>query len=201
MSEEKTQSVVEKFFSKEYKKLVNYVRKNIEQRFFESSPEDIVQDVALSLMSRFDLDSQVENFAAYIYRSLRNKIIDIKRKDVKNISIEEQSSNPKFDSVMKSIPDESNTDENIFEHLDYTFLYEAIAKLKPDEQAIIMSTEFEGISFNELSDKWDIPVGTLLSRKHRALAKLYKLITNNNQTIKIKSYGNKRRLPAEQTLA
>jgi RNA polymerase sigma factor (sigma-70 family) len=184
MSEDKDQSIVEKFFSKEYSKLVNYVRKNIDQRFFESSPEDIVQDVALNLINRFDLDSQVENFAGYIYRSLRNRIIDIKRKDVKNISIEGQSRNLKFNEAIKSIPDDSKTDDDVFDNKDYNFLYEALAKLKPDEQAIIMLTEFEGISFNELSEKWDIPVGTLLSRKHRALAKLYEIITNNNQTFK-----------------
>jgi RNA polymerase sigma factor (sigma-70 family) len=184
MSEEINQSVVEKFFSKEYNKLLNYVRKNVEHRFFGSSPEDIVQDVALSLVSRFDLDSQVENFAGYIYRSLKNKIIDGKRKEVKNFSIDEQGRNRKFDKDIESIPDEIASDENDFETKDYGFLYEAIAQLKPDEQAIIMSTEFEDISFNELSDKWDIPVGTLLSRKHRALAKLNKILTNNHQTIK-----------------
>jgi RNA polymerase sigma factor (sigma-70 family) len=201
MSQEKAKTIIEKFFSKEYNKLLNYVRKNFEQRFFESSPEDVVQDVALSLISRFDIDSQVENFAGYIYRSLKNKIIDIKRREVKNISIDEYSRNLKFDAAIKSIPDENMNDENIYDQMDFSFLYEAIAQLKPDEQAIIISTEFKDISFHELSEMWDIPVGTLLSRKHRALAKLYKHVSNNNQTIKIKNYGNKRKLPAEQTLA
>jgi DNA-directed RNA polymerase specialized sigma24 family protein len=38
---------------------------------------------------------------------------------------------------------------------------------------------FEGKTIKELSHEWNIPVGTLLSRKHRALAKLRNILENS----------------------
>ena len=50
---------VDNFFRNEYQKLVNFVRKNLDERFFGATPEDIVQDVALGLVDRLDPDTQV----------------------------------------------------------------------------------------------------------------------------------------------
>ena len=54
-------------------------------------------------------------------------------------------------------------------------------KLKPDERDIIVETEFNGRSFNDLSIEWNTPVGTLLARKHRALGKLQKELQNEKK--------------------
>ena len=56
-------------------------------------------------------------------------------------------------------------------------MFEAIEQLKPEEKAVVIETEFNNRTFNELSKGWDIPVGTLLARKHRALGKLHKILT------------------------
>ena len=42
------------------------------------------------------------------------------------------------------------------------------------QKAIVIETEFEGRSFRELADEWNIPIGTLLARKSRALQKIRK---------------------------
>jgi len=36
----------------------------------------------------------------------------------------------------------------------------------------VIATEFDGRSFRELSEAWEIPIGTLLARKSRALRKV-----------------------------
>lgn len=203
MNAETYRQKVERFFRTDYKKLINYVRKNIEDRFFGSSPEDIIQDVALSLLSRFDVDQQIENLAGYIYRSVKNRTTDIKRQK----QIAESTDNPdighSFIDNLALIPDEVEND--LFSELGVSIeeLNEGFSKLKPDEQAIIMLTEFENRSFAELSEDWDVPIGTLLSRKHRALAKLHKLLINkeNNKTVKINNNGNKRQMLSKQSMA
>jgi RNA polymerase sigma factor (sigma-70 family) len=201
MSAETNKQKFESFFRTEYNKLVHFVRKNLEDRFFGSSPEDIVQDVALSILNKLDVDQQFENLAGYIYRSLKNRTIDAGRQ--KNI--------PESTDNLENLV--SNEIQSLSEESDYDFLREmgvtpddlhnCIGKLKPDEQAIIILTEFERRSFAELSERWDVPIGTLLSRKHRALAKLYKLLIENDKTktIKINDYGNKRKLlPRQQVV-
>ena len=59
-------------------------------------------------------------------------------------------------------------------------LFAAIELLNEDEKAVIFETEFEGRSFKELSTVWDIPMGTLLARKSRALEKLRQMLVDFN---------------------
>jgi RNA polymerase sigma-70 factor (ECF subfamily) len=174
---------IENFFKKEYKKLINYVRRNIEERYFEASPEDIIQDVALSLLSRLDANAQIENIAAYVYRSLKNRIIDTQRNSLKSLPIENFNSTQQEIKLINTVADETNIDESELERYDFELLHEAILQLNPDEQAIIISTEFENITFKELSERLGVPIGTLLSRKHRALSKLYSIITKKQKLI------------------
>lgn len=163
---------------KEYKKLVNYVRKNMENRYFDASPEDIIQDVAINLISRLDVNTQIENLTSYMYRSLRNKILDLRRKPRKSISIENFDDVKNSNSLLKMLIDEEEPEIPQYEP---EMLHDAILRLNPAERELIMLTEFEGRRFDELSKEWEIPIGTLLSRKHRALSKLNKILVNKNK--------------------
>jgi RNA polymerase sigma factor (sigma-70 family) len=187
MENESKKNKFETFFKKEYSKLVNYVKKNMNDRFFGASPEDIVQDVALSLISKLDLNEQIENFAGYMYRSVKNKIIDTGRKNQPNISIENFNDNKQGNSISNNFSDEQNQSNSEITELDIEVLHEAISMLQSDERALIIATEIEGRTFESISKEWDIPIGTLLSRKHRTLSKLHKLITQINLN---NNYGN-----------
>ncbi len=51
-------------------------------------------------------------------------------------------------------------------------IFEAIDDLPEDQKAVVLETEMNGRTFRELSAEWGIPIGTLLARKSRALAKV-----------------------------
>jgi DNA-directed RNA polymerase specialized sigma24 family protein len=53
-------------------------------------------------------------------------------------------------------------------------IFEAMDELGAEEKAVILETEFEGKSFHRLAEEWDVPLGTLLARKSRALEKIRK---------------------------
>ena len=59
-------------------------------------------------------------------------------------------------------------------------MFAVIELLNEDEKAVIFETEFEGRSFQELSTEWDIPIGTLLARKSRALEKVRQMLVDFN---------------------
>ncbi len=178
MEKELQRRSLESLFRKEYQKLVNFVGKNLDDRFFEASPEDIVQDVVIGLIDKIDLDVQIGNLTAYFYRSVKNKIIDYQQKKQRNVSIESFTDNKNENYLLNTIPDETLAEENDYTKTEPEMLKQAIAKLRPDEQALIMATEFEGLTFEYLSEEWDVPLGTLLSRKHRALSKLHRILLN-----------------------
>ncbi len=165
------------FFAKEYNKLVNYIYKYIDTRTYGIEPEDIIQDVALNIFDKLDFDSPIENIAGYLYRSIRNKIIDYQRKPVKDIPIENFIDENENNYLLKDLMDEIVDEENELKRSELkNSLRKALEQLKPDQQAVIFETEYEGISFEELSERWNVPIGTLLSRKHRAINKLKQIM-------------------------
>jgi RNA polymerase sigma factor (sigma-70 family) len=181
MEKEFQRKSLDRFFRNEYHKLVNFVRKNLDDRYFEASPEDIVQDVALGLIDKLDLDAQIGNLTGYIYRSVKNKIIDYQKKKQRNVSIESFTDKKNENYLLNTIPDETIGEENDYLNIAPEKLRQAIAQLRPDEQAVIIATEFEDQTYEDLSTEWDVPLGTLLSRKHRALSKLHKILLNNQK--------------------
>lgn len=181
MEKEAQKKSLDQFFRKEYRKLVNYVRKNLDDRYFEASPEDIVQDVALGLIDRLELDVQIGNLTAYFYRSVRNRIIDTRKKKQRNVSIDSFNGRENGTWLENKVSQEFVPEDKAYSDIDPERLQEAILQLRPDEQALIMATEFEHQTYEELSEEWDVPVGTLLSRKHRALSKLYKILVNHQK--------------------
>jgi RNA polymerase sigma factor (sigma-70 family) len=179
MEMENQKKSVDRFFRNEYKKLVRFVRMNLDDRYYDASPEDIVQDVVLSLVSRLDPNVQIGNLTGYIYRSLKNRIIDNRKKKQRMVSMENFRDRKNENYLLDNVADETLTDEPDYKNLEPELLHQAIAQLRPDEQAVIIATEFEQHTFEELSEEWEIPLGTLLSRKHRAVSKLYKILLNN----------------------
>jgi len=45
---------------------------------------------------------------------------------------------------------------------------------------VFLATELEGSSFRELAERWGVPIGTLLARKHRAVQALRSALAHLN---------------------
>ncbi|MFC2087911.1 RNA polymerase sigma factor [Bacteroidota bacterium] len=164
---------VKNFFKREQQKLLLFVRGHLNEWYYDVDAEDIIQDVALSIFSKADFDTPLENLASYVFKSLKNKIIDIYRKPGKKVSIESFKDDNEGNYLLNSIV----TDDSFAEYEeDYTIrleiLNEALERLKPEYREIIIETEMNKRSFKELAETWGVSIGTLLSRKHRALARL-----------------------------
>jgi len=118
--------------------------------------------------------------AGYVYRSIRNRIIDVRRKPKNEVLLEQLSgSNDSSgnDLIAKLLLNNTELDYKLIDSEQfYHKLNEAFNLLPAKHRAIIVATEFEGYSFEELSDEWDVPIGTLLSWKHRGIKKLKEYI-------------------------
>jgi RNA polymerase sigma factor (sigma-70 family) len=144
---------------------VSYVRRRLGEAALQDA-EDIVQDVLVGLFDRADPTIPIRDLAAFIYRALRNRIVDRFRR--------RRTSVPLMEEILDSGGDPSLAFERR-EMLDAVFA--AMDELAAEEKAVILATEFEGRTFKELAARWGVPVGTLLARKSRALAKLRKQLT------------------------
>ncbi len=183
--EEKTKHKIAEFIRTENAKLINYVRYLIDDTA-ETESEDIINDVFLNIFDLPDISIPVDNLAAYIYRSIRNKVIDIfRKKKFESVSLSETNGENSL-SLKDLLYDGRYNTERIIENKEtMDSLFSAIDELSDIYREIIILTEFEGKSFMEISRESNIPIGTLLSRKSRAVKmirkKLDNILTDNSQ--------------------
>ena len=154
---------IERLYREEKLKMLAYVRSHSSERTRDA--EDLVQDVMLKMFRLLNMNTKIENLAAYAWRSLKNLIIDDHRK--KEHYHEQIDDHHDALAVSETGPEESMLAEHFSTHMQ-----RAIKELKPSEQAIWIETEINGASFQDLAEAWNEPIGTLLSRKHRAERKI-----------------------------
>lgn len=160
------------FFANESKKLNNYVHRKI-QSINDMDAEDIVSDVMLNLFNKPDIIAHIENLAAYVYRSLYYKTIDYQRSNNRTISLDASLDENGENSLIELLADNTTSVSNEVEKKEfYKKLSQAVSSLETRQRAVFIATEFEGKSYKELSLQWDEPIGTLLSRKSRAVKAL-----------------------------
>lgn len=173
----KQKSSLADFIKSEYYKLEAYIRKHVDTRLYNLEPDDLIQDVALNLFNRLNFSAPVENLAGYYYRALRNRITDFLRKPKQNRSIEdyqtdEAGENYFMKTFSPEIPEEDLTEREML----FEIMYECLDHLKQEQREVIVKTELEGVKFENYARELGQPLGTVLARKHRAMARLQELV-------------------------
>jgi RNA polymerase sigma factor (sigma-70 family) len=172
MEETVGQKSIADFFALERNRLVGYVRRLIDDAA-ERDGEDIVQDVALNLFSRADVTVPIEHLSAYVYQAIRNRVVDSLRRRKDTVSLDAPVHGDDDLSLANILADTVlDTESQVARSEIRRRVYLAIDELSDDQKAIIIETEFQGRTFQDLSLEWDIPIGTLLSRKSRAMARI-----------------------------
>lgn len=162
------------FFKEEYRAMLAYVRGLIDDAA-DRDGEDIVQDVMLRLFEAPDLGLHIENLAAYVYRALRNRVIDALRVRKRERSLEEPALPGDGLTLRETLEDARIDVARDLERQDlHRALFDAIEDLPDEQHEALVLTEFEGWSFRELAEATGTPIGTLLARKSRALGKIRK---------------------------
>ncbi len=168
------------FLNKENRKLIGYINNYLDNRLADIEAEDVLQEVALNLYAKADISGEVGNIAAYIYRAVRNKIIDLYRRKKYTVSMESFNNHKDENLLLNTVKAAEEEDPVVYhnESLQQKLL-QAIEKLNPAERELLRKTEFEDYTFQELAAEWNIPIGTLLARKHRAMGKLRKMLQDD----------------------
>lgn len=160
------------FINKERQRLISYVRSLLKETAALDA-EDVVHDVLLKLLEKADLIVPEDNLAAYVYRSLKNRVIDHSRTQKPTVSLDE-GPDEHGGKLVDVLHDDFRPDglEVLQTQRGREQLFEALQVLGEMERKVIIAHEFEGISFKELSRQWQVPQNTLLSHKARGLKKL-----------------------------
>lgn len=180
---ESNSSRMNDFLTGSYRRLVRFVRQKLDDSA-DRSGEDIVQDVVLNILDKADVLAPIENLSAYIFRALRNRIVDELRKPKRKIASLDQTLTSETEVKLADLIQDIKEDpsDTLEKEEKLKRIFQALKTLPSRQQMVIIETEFNGRSFKDISRELSIPVGTLLASKSRGLQTIRKkLVSLNNK--------------------
>jgi RNA polymerase sigma-70 factor, ECF subfamily len=145
--------------------------------------EDLVQDTYLKMHRFSHTFNEGSNLKAWLFKILRNTFINLYRKKIKEPQEVHYGDNEDFYLFNKIAAD--RTDDNlpgkgtidIEEYLEEEVKY-ALDNLPIAFREVVLYSDVEGLSYDEISDIVGCPKGTVKSRLYRARRALQKLLWN-----------------------
>ena len=127
--------------------------------------EDLVQDVVIHILSRETCLSDVENPRRYMAATLRNLFLDQIRKNGRT---------PAVLPLEDHEPVDTTTDA--FAEMACAETLAAIGRLPSEYRTVMRLRINAGLSYADMAERLDLPIGTVMSRMSRARSKLRELI-------------------------
>lgn len=184
MTGEERKGAFAAFVQRNWRALTAFARRKLADAA-ERDGEDLVQDVVLGILERADVMAPIENFSAFVYRSIRNRVVDeLRRSRTSVVSLDAGDEDDEGPSLLELLPqlDHGAADAAAREEL-YERLYRAIDELPEAQRDVIVMTELEGHTFRELAEEWGVPLGTLLARKSRGIKAIREMMSEQREEI------------------
>jgi RNA polymerase sigma factor (sigma-70 family) len=156
-------------------RLLAFIRRRV---LDAAEAEDVLQEAFYELVAAQRLMQPVEQVGAWLMRVARNRIIDRFRKKKPEL-LADQSVEFDEDDEPSSLEDllpapEEGPEALALRELLLERIEAALAELPAEQREVFIAQELEGESFKELSERWNVGVNTLLSRKRYAILHLRK---------------------------
>ena len=141
--------------------------------------EDLVQETFLRVHKSKHSYERIAKFSTWMYTIALNlaKSLYKKRQRMYKVSIHKDESDPDDRELLL---EDANIlqDDALHEKLCMEQLEKALMKLPEDFREVIILRDLQQLSYDEISDITDIPMGTVKSRINRGRAQIQALIKN-----------------------
>lgn len=149
-----------------YKQLIEMYKKPLFNLVYSmisniDDAEEIIQDVFVSFYIKRESFEGRSKIYTWLYRVSFNRAVDYIRK-------KEREKKYRLKEYRNSQLQESDNDNSIHKII----LADALSKLEDDFRIPLIMAEYENYSYNEISEKLDLPVNTARTRIFRARKKL-----------------------------
>ncbi len=152
---------------------------NFAYRFTGSAEDarDVTQEALMKALRHLsEYDSQWR-FSTWIYRITRNTCIDLQRRRRPTAELNEETI---AEDALGGRPS-SPLQAALFQE-DSLILHQAMGSLRENYREIVVLYHFENLSYREISDMLEIPIGTVMNRLFRARAMLREELSRREYT-------------------
>ena len=159
-----------------YIELVNRYKDRLKNFAFyflkdEEQAEDTVQDTFIKLYEKKDYYRPIGKFSTCIYTITRNLAnTELRKKKRKKLVYLSQFKKEKGDYELPA--DEQGLDKNYENEFLIKKIHEAIEKLPENYKSVMVLRDIQGLSYDEISEIVQVPLGTVKSRINRARLQL-----------------------------
>ena len=170
-----------------YTKLLGYYRDALffmmkKMVYNDGDAEDLTIEAISKAFKMLDEYTPKFAFSTWLFKIATNHCIDFMRKQNKHktLSIDEDFNNEisnRSTTIKSQTPD---PEERMIEGQKGKLIKNIISNLNPDYQEIIRLKYYEGLSYIEISEKLEIPLGTVKARLYRSKDFLLSIINNSN---------------------
>jgi len=161
VKENKDELAFERLVQRHRKSILNFV-----YRFTgdQEISEDLSQDVFLRLWSSADTYLPIAKFTTFLFTIAKNLCLNMiaKTKSLPEIQ--------PLDGTSDNIADLNDSPETaLIDKETISMVKGAIGKLSPEHRLVFVLTEYHGLSYQEVAEIAQCPVGTVASRKNAAV--------------------------------
>ena len=172
MSKE-TEKSITKTVNQFGKRLFSFIRGKVKT---QEDAEDILQDVWYQYSGLDDV-AEIENVSGWLYQVAKNKVIDLYRKkktdSIEDYSFENDEGEINFKEILL-IDDSENPELQMLKDLFWEELMNALEELPENQRQVFVLNEFEDFTLQEIADKNNENLKTIISRKGYAVRHLRK---------------------------
>lgn len=160
---------------KAFEKLMQRYRKSVYYTLLkmvrnEEDAEDLTQEAfAKAFASIHNFDAKY-SFSTWLFRIATNNCIDfIRKKKLQTLSIHASNSESGNSSGVTDVKDEDmNPNEQMLSDQRKKIVHDAVEKLSPRYRQLIELRFFQELSYEEIAETLELPLGTVKAQLHRA---------------------------------
>jgi len=150
-----------------------------------ANAEDLVADTVTKAWSAIESLQDTERFLPWMLRIMTNQFISAKRKAEQKIWHEAYVEETEVEDAGFSIFERlhqpflmwwGNPEQNFLDQLLGEHIEAALSELSEPFRLVVMLSDLEGLTYGEIAEAINVPVGTVRSRLARARGQLQKLL-------------------------
>lgn len=168
------QDAYKQLLEKYQKPLYFHIKKMVKDH---EQVEDLVQEAFVKAFDNLGSYNTNYAFSTWLYRITTNHTIDyLRKKKLQTMSIHQPVKTKEGEMSVQLPDDHAATDRNIIRKQRQKIIRNAIKNLPEKYRQVIEMRHLEELSYQEISEQLDLPLGTVKAHIFRAREMLYKAL-------------------------